>query len=334
MPKEWMCVTFEICGMLASLLILGLSFKKHRESFNIGPRIFAANLMLANVALSVVSFFRDYGQVNEEFMLFYYSLREFVSWRFALQSLMLLIFNCSFVPMMVVTLISLYSSHVLSTGKSVTLFASAVLAAGKMLGRFVYPLPRLCVDILPAAFQTVNVLVIIPPGVPKSMLTTAYIGTCFAFYTVQLVLTGIALTVIRKKNQHQHFSERAQEEAKAKLVRTMMFAIGPCVIQVPFACLMLVRLVRNDSSIWKDISGPLNDIVYIVFALKPTIDAFSILLFMGEYRHYTMSFAKAVKKLAVKLWNAKTFKTKVHHLPSANTITVAPSARTHVHTIA
>ncbi|KAH7716831.1 hypothetical protein AAVH_15780 [Aphelenchoides avenae] len=299
-PRDWICVIFEVFGTLGSLLILGLSFKKHKESFNVGPRIFAGNLMLANIVLSVVSFFRDYGQVNEEFMLFYYSLGEFVNWRFALQSLMLLIFNCSFVPMMAVTLISLYSSHVLSTGKSVTLFASVVLAA----------------------------------GLPKSMLTTAYIGTCFAFYTLQLMVTAIALTVIRKKNQHQHFSERAQEEAKAKLVRTMMFAIGPCVIQVPFACLMLVRLVRNDSSIWKDISGPLNDIVYIVFALKPTIDAFSMMLFMGEYRHYTMSFAKAVKKLAVNAWNAKSFKTKVEHLPSANTITVAPSARTPVHTIA
>ncbi|KAH7662476.1 hypothetical protein AAVH_43563, partial [Aphelenchoides avenae] len=280
--------------MLASLLILGLSFKKNKESFNVGPRIFAANLMLANVALSIVSFFRDYGQLNDEFLLFYYSLRAFVNWRFALQSLMLLIFNCSFVPMMAVTLISLYSSHVLSTTRSVTLFAAVVLAA----------------DILPAAFQTVNVLVIIPPGLPKSMLTTAYIGTCFAFYALQLVITALALTVIYKKGQHQHFSERAQEEAKRKLIRTVMFAIGPCVIQVPFACLMLVRLIRTDSSTWADISGTLNDVVYIVFALKPTVDAFSMLLFMGEYRHYTMSFAKAAKKLTLNLWNAKIFKTK------------------------
>ncbi|KAH7710902.1 hypothetical protein AAVH_21813 [Aphelenchoides avenae] len=318
MPREWTCIFFEIIGMLASLLIVGLSFKKHKDSFNVGPRIFAVNLMAANIALSIVSFFRDYGLVNEKFALLYSSLGEFVSWRFALQSLMLLIFNCSFVPMMAVTLISLYSSHVLSTNRSVTLFASVVLTA----------------DVLPISFQAINVLVIIPPGLPKSMLTTAYIGTCFAFYTVQLVLTAIALTVIRKKNQHQHFSERAQEEAKAKLVRTMMFAIGPCFIQVPFACLMLVRLVRNDASIWDDISGTLNDIVSIVFALKPTIDAFSMMFFMGEYRHYTKTFMLSAKKLAVNLWNGKNFKTKVVHLPSANTITVAPSARTPVHTIA
>lgn len=60
--------------MLASLLILGLSFKKHKEGFNVGPRIFAVNLMLANIALSIVSFSRDYGQVNEEFSVFCDSL--------------------------------------------------------------------------------------------------------------------------------------------------------------------------------------------------------------------------------------------------------------------
>ncbi|KAH7707925.1 hypothetical protein AAVH_24843 [Aphelenchoides avenae] len=272
--------------------------------------------MLANVALAIVSFFRDYGQVNEEFSVFYYSLGEFVSWRFALQSLMLLIFNCSFVPMMTVTLISLYSSHVLSTKRNVRLFAAVVLTA----------------DLLPASFQALNVLVIIRPGRPKSVLTTSYILTSFAFYTVQLVLTAIALTVIRKQSQHQHFSERAQEEARAKLVRTMMFTIGPCIIQVPFACLMLVQLLRNDSSVWIDISVNLNDIVNTVFALKPTVDAISLLLFMGEYRHYTMSAVLSAKKLAVHLWNAKSCKTEVDHLPSGNTITVAPSARTQVNT--
>lgn len=64
----------EIFGTLASLLVLGLSFIKHKESFNVGPRIFAVNLMLANIVLSIVSFFRDYVQVNEGFTLFYDSL--------------------------------------------------------------------------------------------------------------------------------------------------------------------------------------------------------------------------------------------------------------------
>lgn len=128
----------------------------------------------------------------------------------------------------------------------------------------------------------------------------------------------------------------------------MMFAIGPCAIQVPFACLMLVQLLRNNSryahslqisrsalfSVWIDISVNLNDIVYIVFVLKPTIDASSLLLFMGEYRQYSRSFVLHMKKLAVNVWNAKSFKTKVHHLTSGNTITVAPSALTRVHTIA
>lgn len=69
-----MNLVFEVIGFLFSVFILGLSTVRHKEGFNIGPRIFAANLMLVNIVLTIVTFMRDYGQVNESFVLFYYSL--------------------------------------------------------------------------------------------------------------------------------------------------------------------------------------------------------------------------------------------------------------------
>lgn len=68
------CLVFEVFGFLFSVFILGLSTIRHKEGFNIGPRIFAANLMLVNIVLTVVTFIRDYGEVNVLFVEFYYSL--------------------------------------------------------------------------------------------------------------------------------------------------------------------------------------------------------------------------------------------------------------------
>lgn len=69
-----MSLVFEVIGLILSLFILGLSTIRHKDGFNIGPRIFAANLMLVNIVLTVVTFMRDYGQVDESFVVYYYSL--------------------------------------------------------------------------------------------------------------------------------------------------------------------------------------------------------------------------------------------------------------------
>lgn len=67
-------MAFEILGAAASLLILCVSAKRQKDNFNVGPRIFAANLMLANLILGVISFLYSYGQVNPAFNEFTYSL--------------------------------------------------------------------------------------------------------------------------------------------------------------------------------------------------------------------------------------------------------------------
>ncbi|KAH7669877.1 hypothetical protein AAVH_42904, partial [Aphelenchoides avenae] len=131
---------------------------------------------------------------------------EFWNWRFAIQSLMLMIFNCSFVPMMVVTLLSVYSSHILSTNRTAAYFAGIICVAG------IYPSVMTqqvaCLDILPTAFQVLNVLRIIPPGKPKSSTTMAYVLVCYALYAVQVAVTAVSLAVVHKQSQVQSFSGR------------------------------------------------------------------------------------------------------------------------------
>lgn len=66
--------------------------------------------------------------------------------------------------------------------------------------------------------------------------------------------------------------------------------------------------------------------VSVVFATKPTVDALSLLLFMGEYRQYMLAFMRAAKRRVCNICSFKVYTTKVEHLPSHNTAaSVAPT---------
>lgn len=114
---------------------------------------------------------------------------------FAIQSGTLLAFNCSFVPMMVVSILSVRRPLYMSQKKRFVLyFTVSVLIAGK---RFVNAqrLP-LSLDAVPLVFQVTNAIA--THSVANS--TLQYTIVLYVLYFVQVTLAIVAIIVIVRQN--------------------------------------------------------------------------------------------------------------------------------------
>lgn len=81
------------------------------------------------------------------------------------------------------------------------------------------------------------------------------------------------------------------------------------------------------SRFWKDLNINMIDIVYVIFALKPCIDALSALLFLGEYRKNAAAAIERLRWCFEELLPAQLAST--NYVPSANGVsTVSPMPNT------
>ncbi|KAH7717848.1 hypothetical protein AAVH_14760, partial [Aphelenchoides avenae] len=189
-------------------------------------------------------------------------------------SLTLLMFNCSFVPMMVMCVIACYFPQQFSQQSSTAYYMGFIALS----------------DVVPLIFAIVNVLL---SPLYQSSHSLGYAIAAFLLYVTQLTLTAIALFTLYKKST----SNVAGSAVRKNLVRFMLFSLGPCLIQIPFAvCLVTKQLF------WHNITNATlafyirtNMIVDLLFAIKPTIDVLFTLLFLGEYRQQVASSYKRIR---------------------------------------
>lgn len=126
--------------------MIGLSFKRDSVRFNIGPRIFTVNLMLFNIVHSTCGLLIHgslaYPQMRAAigrkklslcFKLLhpnlgvYWALNPYI---FAIQSGLFLVFNASFVPMMIVSILAASYPLKISSKEYSYYFAGTILVAG------------------------------------------------------------------------------------------------------------------------------------------------------------------------------------------------------------
>ncbi|KAH7701550.1 hypothetical protein AAVH_31315, partial [Aphelenchoides avenae] len=130
--------------------------------------------------------------------------------------------------------------------------------------------------------------------------TLPYFVMSFVLYGTQILLTLIALRLLYLRgNQISHTSGSQNSGAmfRRSLKRILLFAIAPCLIQVPFALLMVVRQINKsfpDNETLSDMNVILDYATQLLFAIKPTIDAVSTLLFLGEYRQHLTAAGKRI----------------------------------------
>lgn len=117
----------------------------------------------------------------------------------------------------------------------------------------------------------------------------------------------------------------------------MMFAVAPCLLQIPFALYLFLRLIRNrwfPKNLWLRKSTfssmiaflmRMDKVIRIIFAIKPIIDAVSTLLFLGEYRHHSTAVAGAVRRIVRKLLTGTSDRASETKVQSVITVSAAPS---------
>ncbi|KAH7703293.1 hypothetical protein AAVH_29537, partial [Aphelenchoides avenae] len=183
MPIQ-ICTPFDVIGMILIVLVLCLSCVRHNAKVNVGPRIFTVNMMLFNAIHAIVSFLTDFQSANEGFrkMLHDSGFNRIVNNAESVRSLAMLVFNCSLIPMMGMSIVACLSTTRISTRSSVLTFIALVGIS----------------DMIPILIQVVN-------DVTRSSYdwtwgTLLYVLATFALYSVQIVLTVTALVVLYLKS--------------------------------------------------------------------------------------------------------------------------------------
>ncbi|KAH7714405.1 hypothetical protein AAVH_18224 [Aphelenchoides avenae] len=274
------CVPIDILGITLVALVLSLSAVRHRAKFNLGPRIFTVNMMLLDAVHAVVSFLYDYPMTNVRLLGFMQKtgLRTPV-FKYAdfVRSFGMLAFNCSLLPMMVMSIVACYSTQRISDKVAAWRFAGIALVS----------------DAVPLVIQVVNAATATGPITWSSPL---YMSATFTLYIGQLVVSVVALSVLyRKSNGYVKNSNKKDDRASKNLARLIMFTAGPCLLQVPFAVYLVVHEVVDVDT---ELHTKMSYAVRLIFALKPTIDAIFTLAFLGEYRQYTLNFYRFLRKKA------------------------------------
>ncbi|KAH7718254.1 hypothetical protein AAVH_14322 [Aphelenchoides avenae] len=217
------CVAFEILGAVLTLLVLVLSVVNIGGTFNFGPRIFVVNMMLFNLLHTVCTMVVDISFIDPEIRTMLGRLYIPISNNaFLVQTWVMLVFNATLVPMMAVSLVVSHRPDLLD-GRTSLSFALLILVA----------------DGIPTAFQAVNVWRtgnILIGRVP-------YMCASYALYVTQMCLTVVALYWLFRKSSS---NVQSSTGGSRKIVyRFLLFSIGPCLIQLPFALQMITRVVRD-----------------------------------------------------------------------------------------
>ncbi|KAH7716191.1 hypothetical protein AAVH_16383 [Aphelenchoides avenae] len=309
------CIGLEALGVVSASFVLVLSVVRRGVNFNIGPRIFVINLMLMDIINSLASMFSDV----------WISFVTFVTWMIEIfgpkvqrinrysvgaQNVALLSFNCSFVPMMIMSIVACHSSSAPSDATTIRLFLITVVAA----------------DAFPVVLQVSSSII---TGMP-SVAFLPYIAATYVLYATQVVLTFVALrTVIRRSNQYPDAgaSSSASATARKALTRVLLFSIGPCVVQLPFAISVLTKylVAEVESDLVAAINGILFWPVKYTFASKALIDTASTLLFLGEYRQYLSVAYGKLRFMTAKVFPSLIVSSpNVTHVDSSSVISVRP----------
>ncbi|KAH7695769.1 hypothetical protein AAVH_19562 [Aphelenchoides avenae] len=301
--------------MILIILVLCLSCIRHKAKVNVDPRIFTVNMMLFDAIHAVVSFLTDFQSTNKGFenMLYNFGIYRIVTTHAdSVRSLAMLVFNCSLIPMMGMSIVACLSTQRISQRSSVLTFAALIGIS----------------DLIPILIQVVNDVT--RPSGFWTWGTLLYVLATFLLYSVQIALTITAAVVLYLKS-----TKNAQPVVNGgmnkNLVRVICFAAGPCALQVPFALFLIVQQLANAPHAYEllnqkcrltavfsvpfgvcfaigihyvgarpdsimGLSYKMGHILRLVLSVKPTVDAVFTLLFMGEYRQYTINFYKWLRE--------------------------------------
>lgn len=115
-----------------TLFVLVLSARRSGRRFNVGPRIFAANTMAFDLIYCVTNLLADvyveFGSLSEERTTLVIVLE---SAAVEIQAWVLLVFNVTFIPMLVMSVLAVTTDKVITPKRSAKLFATLILTAGK-----------------------------------------------------------------------------------------------------------------------------------------------------------------------------------------------------------
>ncbi|KAH7704927.1 hypothetical protein AAVH_27872 [Aphelenchoides avenae] len=209
---------------------------------------------------------------------------------------MFLVFCSSFVPMMVMTIAACYNTTQFTKFSSALGFGIVVLLA----------------DAVPIAFQAVNLA--LSANNIEAVVSKRYIFFSFALYLAQILLTLIAVWLLQRRLAVS--SKTAQsDKSQRNLRRFLMFSIAPNLILVMFAVSEIMLFFRGNSQFMMDLDTTVSDVQQVVFAMKPTIDALSTLLFLGEYRQHLTAAGLSLGRWLVEKCQR----------PPARVVTIEPS---------
>ncbi|KAH7708616.1 hypothetical protein AAVH_24125 [Aphelenchoides avenae] len=182
-------MVFEGLGCALSVLVLALSFKRHKASFNLGPRIFTANLMIFNLIHSLCSLLLDWTFLDFRVL---FKLGRFgvviTSITRNIQTVPFLVFNGAFSPLMVMSIWAAQGTRMLTQRQNAFYMCALVAVA----------------DLVPVVYQSVQVAT---NSSRSSVVQLPYALISYVLYIAQIGVTVASLRIIRAKNANMSVSD-------------------------------------------------------------------------------------------------------------------------------
>ncbi|KAH7717461.1 hypothetical protein AAVH_15126, partial [Aphelenchoides avenae] len=194
------------------------------------------------------------------------------NYSFVVQAWVMLLFNATFTPMMAMSIIIATKKSNMSKKKTILYFGVLTLLT----------------DGLPTLIHICSVWA---TGETYSA-SIPYMCASYVMYAAYICLTATAMYLLFKKSAS--LTKGTAGGSRKLLYRLLAFSVAPCLLQIPFALQQLTRALRFDYEYFMDLDEQLFWPVKFVFALKPTVDAVSTLMFLGEYRQYPRALLRYI----------------------------------------
>jgi hypothetical protein len=215
-----------------------------------------------------------------------------------------LVFNGSFIPMMVMSILAVHNHHL--HRHSTAIYVVMIILA----------------DAIPIAVESAAAIIYDPYSITMIYAVFAYI-----LFATQIITTFYAIHLLCKRSrQFKSAGESNGGSLRRSLKRIIFFSVAPCVLQVPFAIYLLIHqlFLHNSRSVTLSIwDMRLFGYTQLIFAIKPTIDALSTVFFLGEYRQHIGTAYKLMEPSFVKVfpsWATKSFSSKSSRASSTSSL--------------
>ncbi|KAH7718049.1 hypothetical protein AAVH_14560 [Aphelenchoides avenae] len=280
------CISIEVFGFVLAGVLLLLSCIPHKTGFSLFVRIFTVNATVINVLHLIASFVIDIIRINrvslDAMSPFVLSLSTNA---YQVQSITMVAFSGSFTPLIVIALVASYWPNRLASTGCLIIFVDAVIIA----------------DLVPIILQVVHVSL---PTTSQVSTGYAYMALVCCLYLVQCVIVYKTFRIWLKTHRYVYKRWQVTEAIinRKKLSRVLLFAVAPLIVHLPFVVYVIVKQASfaNIASIHARADG-FHDAMRVIFAIKPTIDALSIIAFVGDYRRHVIDVYDAVVRRIAKL---------------------------------